>query len=292
MKTNLIKYLALSCILVTLFSACRKDDYSGTEAHGKGESFIRIVQAPLKNYFFDSFTNVKTVTLFTIRRDAATEGDLQKAQVITIKDLGQSYLDSQFEIGEYVNMPINDLYVLSNDNIKKTSDGFSVNFPAGSDVQEFTVKINGSKIVAPKYAVALAITDANGLKHSVGQDTIVATVGIKNKYDGDYSATGSISFPAPTAGRTWDARDKTLTTVNATTSETEAGDLGGNGFFMYLKVNADNTVTVTPSPDSANQTIQNNGPCSYDPATGKFTLNYKYVGGTGDRAISETITLK
>ncbi|MDB5287997.1 MAG: hypothetical protein JWR05_2946 [Mucilaginibacter sp.] len=173
------------------------------------------------------------------------------------------------------------------------SSTLTTTIKAGTNLTNLVINVNTGSIdpSITTYALPLTITDGGGQQIS-NYKTVIYNVQVKNVYDGAYSATGSISFPPPTIGRSWTNRAKTLTTVNATTSVTEAGDLSPNGFFMYLKVNADNTVIVTPSPSSANQTIQNNGSCTYNPTTKTFTLNYKYVGGTGDRVISEVIALK
>ncbi|MBB3970064.1 BT_3044 domain-containing protein [Mucilaginibacter phyllosphaerae] len=289
MKTNLFKYLAIGCVAVLLFNACRKDSYSGEQATGKGKSYIRVVEAPQRNLFFDAFTDIKTVSLFTLRKDAASSAELQKAQTITFKDLGQAYLDAEFGEGAYVNMPLNDLYTLGNDNIKKTSTGFTINFPAGSDVQNFTVKINGAKVIAPKYAIALAITDASGLT-SKAQDTIVATVGIKNQYDASYTATGKfvrVGLDERAINQT-----KVLGTVDANTVSSTVADLG-DATPLYLKINADNSVTVIwPAATQAALPgpFTQEGVNKYDPATKTFTLHYQYRGGA--RTTEEVLVRK
>ncbi|PWK72980.1 uncharacterized protein DUF4361 [Mucilaginibacter oryzae] len=142
------------------------------------------------------------------------------------------------------------------------------------------------------YALPIKITDASGTEISGNYGSVVILLTIKNQYDGSYLADGSIAFPPPTAGRSWSSLKKTLKTVNPTTSKTDAADLGGSKFYMRLQVNADNSVTITADPSSANLTIQNNpskGASTYDPATKTFTLHYKYVGGSGDRVIDEVI---
>jgi hypothetical protein len=166
-----------------------------------------------------------------------------------------------------------------------------ITIPAGAQKVDFPITVNTSKISSDGlYAIPLKLTSAQGAVISGNYGSVVILLKIKNIYDGDYLATGTLAFPPPQAGRGWTDRAKTLTTINPTTSEVEAADLGGSSYYMYLKVNPDNTVTITSSP-KAPTAIINNGPCVYDPATKKFTLNYKYVGGTGDRVISEVLTL-
>ncbi|MBD1393472.1 BT_3987 domain-containing protein [Mucilaginibacter glaciei] len=173
------------------------------------------------------------------------------------------------------------------------SSTFSAVIKAGTNLSNLVININ-TGVIDPSitnYVLPISITDGGGQQIS-NYKTVLYNVQVKNQYDGSYRADGTITFPPPTAGRSEVNVTKALTTINANTVQTTVFDLGGNGFIMWLTVNADNTVTVKPSPGSANQTIQNNGPCTYSPTTKTFTLNYKYVGGTGDRVIFETFKLK
>ena len=298
MKNKFLHYTALGCVLMLLFGACRKDDFKGKETKQSGKTFVYIGQAQQNDLHFLPFTDTKTVTVFTVRRDAANTGDLQKAVTITLtaQDLDAYNTANKTD---YVPIPGTLAVQTADPSITTSATGVSMSFAAGTFAKNYSLNIDGSKFDPSKhYAVLLKITNFGGFsaQHAAdgtSQDIILVTLGVKNIYDGDYKANGIITFPdGGPAPRPWADRAKTLTTIDAATSITEAGDLGGNGFFMYLKVNADNTVTVTPAPSSANQTIQNNGDCTYDPATHTFNLNYKYVGGSGDRKITETIALE
>ncbi|MDJ1467392.1 DUF1735 domain-containing protein [Cytophagaceae bacterium DM2B3-1] len=140
------------------------------------------------------------------------------------------------------------------------------------------------------YALALAITDASGatIASNVGY-TVIAITGLPNAYEGNYHSTGF--FQHPTSPRDIN-RDKHLSSIDKFTSETEFADLAGN-YKMWLKVNKDNTVTITPKETAASvSSFQQTGTNKYDPETKTFTLNYKYVGSNGDRIINETLVKK
>jgi hypothetical protein len=169
--------------------------------------------------------------------------------------------------------------------------GTTVTIPSGKTTADYVISLITSKLMlGTKYMLPIAITDAQGEKINY-YSTVYYIVGIKSDYEGEAKATGSIAFPDPSIDRSWTGRAKTLITVNGNTVRTEAADLGGSNYFMWLIVNPDNSVTVISAPGAANQSIQVNGSCTFDPATRTFILNYKYVGGTGDRRISETIRL-
>ncbi|MBD1363163.1 DUF1735 domain-containing protein [Mucilaginibacter sp. ZT4R22] len=166
-----------------------------------------------------------------------------------------------------------------------------VTIPAGQTTADHIVNIITDKLtLGVKYMLPVAIADAQGEKINY-YSTVYYIVGIKSEYEGEAKASGSIAFPDPSINRSWTDRAKTLTTVNGNIIRAEAADLGGSNYYMWLIVNPDNSVTVISAPGAANPSIQTNGSCTFDPATRTFNLNYKYVGGTGDRRITEVIKL-
>ena len=140
------------------------------------------------------------------------------------------------------------------------------------------------------YALPLKIVSAsNNVPVSSNYGTKIIFLKIKNIYDGDYHSIGT--FTHPVNGPRKIDKDKTLATVDVSTVQTEYADLGGSNWLMWLRVNADNTVTLIPK-GSANTGTTQVGVNKYDPATHAYTLNYKYAGSGGDRVINEVIKLK
>ncbi|OIN57960.1 BT_3987 domain-containing protein [Arsenicibacter rosenii] len=160
---------------------------------------------------------------------------------------------------------------------------------AGTRDVPFVVNLTTSKIDLKKsYALPLTITGANGAIIASNLKDAVFAIKVNNIYAGKYQSTGK--FDHPTAGPRDINREKTLTTIDATTSETEFADLG-SAATMQLTVNADNTVKLVPGGTASAATVQF-GVNTYDPATKTFTLSYKYAGAGGDRVITETIKKK
>ncbi|HLF34081.1 MAG TPA: DUF4361 domain-containing protein [Cyclobacteriaceae bacterium] len=111
-------------------------------------------------------------------------------------------------------------------------------------------------------------------------------IGVANQYAGSYRCTGT--FFHPTAGPRPIDEDKFLTAVDAFTCYTDLGDLGSAGYDIYIKVNADNSCTVTVGPKAITDVFMTPGEVNaYDPATGEFELHYFYIGATGNRVIEE-----
>jgi len=160
---------------------------------------------------------------------------------------------------------------------------------AGTRDADFSLNVKLPKTLdfSKEYIIPVGITDASGVKISANLGFMNIFVGgTPNKYDGVYSSTGYFSHP--TAPRDI-LRDKTLKTIDKSTSETEFADLGSP---MWLKVNKDNTVTIIPQGAAAGLAgpFEQTGVNKYDPATKTFTLNYQYNVGT--RVITEVIKKK
>jgi Domain of unknown function (DUF1735)/Domain of unknown function (DUF4361) len=158
---------------------------------------------------------------------------------------------------------------------------------AGQKEAEFSVKVKLPKSLdyTKEYVIPLGILNANGVKISDNLGFMNIFVdGTPNKYQGIYRSIGTFSHP--TTPRKID-REKTLTSIDKFTSETEFADLS---YPMWLKVNKDNTITIIPKGDAANVAgpFEQTGINKYDPITKTFTLNYQYNSGT--RGISEKIT--
>ncbi len=158
------------------------------------------------------------------------------------------------------------------------------------------IKVLPSAIAGGAYALGLSISSTSyGEINPIAHDVLVF-VQVKNDYEGLYHSTGQRTIyngPTLASGIASIADiddDKYLYTIDQTTVETDVADLIGGGY-MFLEVDPiTNKVTVMPSTVSPTFLLSNNGPCTYDPNTKTFTLEYKYFNGAGNlRTISETI---
>ena len=98
----------------------------------------------------------------------------------------------------------------------------------------------------------------------------------KNLLDGVYSEVGVFTRLGVSRAIEASSPTKSLSTVNANTVATYLADI--TSYPIYLTVNADNTVTITPQGNTP--TLSFPGPNTYDPVNKIFTLNYSYSGGT------------
>jgi hypothetical protein len=111
-------------------------------------------------------------------------------------------------------------------------------------------------------------------------------IAVANKYAGSYLCTGI--FHHPTAGDRPINEEKFLTPIDAFSCWTALGDLGAAGYDITIKVEDDNSCTVTVGPGQITEVFMSPGETNeYVPETGEFNLHYFYVGGTGNRVIEE-----
>ena len=177
-----------------------------------------------------------------------------------------------------------------------TLDATELTLTQAEREKQIPIKILPAAVTGGSYALGLSISETTyGDISSVAQDVLVF-VQVKNDYEGLYYASGQrTAYNGPTVASgisgVFDIdTDKYLYTVDQTTVETDVADLIGGGW-MFLEVNpTTNQVTVMPSAFSPTFLLSNNGPCTYDPVTKTFSLEYKYFNAAGNlRIISETI---
>ncbi|MCO5950949.1 BT_3044 domain-containing protein [Mucilaginibacter flavidus] len=300
MKNKFLQYTLIGCSVMTLFSACRKDPFSGTETKQSGKSYVYITEAQENDLHFLPFTDIKTVTVFSLRRDAASNADLQKSASIVLTSLDLAAYNAANST-DYTPIPTTLATQTADPSIVSSASGVTFNLAPGVFAKNYSLDIDGSKFdPSKKYAVLLAITNFNGYSkmhaaNGVALDTILVTLGVKNIYDGVYHAAGLFTRYAADLSQI-DQRvinqDKTLGTVDAATVSSTVADLG-DGDPITLKVNADNSVTVTfvgTSLSNLPGPFTQVGDNFYDPATKTFTLHYQYRGKL--RTTEETLTLK
>jgi len=153
--------------------------------------------------------------------------------------------------------------------------GGVVTIPKGSNVGYLKLKLNPNNFLGDVFGFGFKITAVSNPGYTISGNTGsgIFVLGIKNKYDATYHATGI--FHHPVNGDRPINRDKFLSTVDAQSNITELGDLGAAGYQMILTVNPDNTVTITPAGGTPN-IDQHWGPNTYDPVTQTYHLNYSY----------------
>jgi hypothetical protein len=301
MKKRILQYIFLSCSLIILFSSCRKDPFNGKETLQSGKTFVWIDGAPQNSNFFDVFTDIKQVPMFIVRRDAASTADLQKAVTVTLTAINIDTLNAHRGT-HYTQMPTSVYTVDPEKGMTYTPESIKFDFAAGDFAKQVKFEIDGSKLDLSKtYAVAFVITNFGGFTKKVGLDTILATVAVKNKYEGTYAVTGSIfryddptmtTFDGALSGSFVDGVTTYLATVapnaNSFTQYWKDGSGVAGIAGTYLTVDPlTNKVTVASTGNATMHNLagQDN---YYDPDTKTFHLNF--IWGANPRVAHDVLT--
>ncbi|MDB4918420.1 DUF4361 domain-containing protein [Mucilaginibacter sp.] len=274
MKKKFLQYMFLGCSLMLIFSSCRKDAFDNTTETGQsGKSYVYIDGGPVKAQYFQPFTTVVPVNMFILRRDAANTADNQKAITVTIKSLSIDDYNAANST-TYTAIPAALATQATDATITTAADGITMNFAAGVFAKNYVLNVDGSQFdPSKKYALYLAITNFGGMSKKVGTDTILCVLGVKNKYDGTYHASGTRIHP--TLGTFTFDYDVEMTTSGATSINGPAlADLHAD---LSLTVNPDNT--VTPSSTAQTVFVPAGLTNTYDPATKTFDLHFAYNTG-------------
>jgi hypothetical protein len=209
MKRNkFLNHILLACSVLVLFSACRKvpaGDLSN-ENPAAGTTYIGIPTGMEKSNFFDPFTDVKTVDIFTIKKDAANNADLKKPEKIVLTALPGAITKYNEKNGKEIELLPQSFYTSGNgSDITLGSNGdLTFAFASGDFSKDFYIKLDGSKLDLSKtYGLAYQITSTDGIAiHAASKDTLYAFFSIKNKWDGVYKVTSGTMIDVISATNT------------------------------------------------------------------------------------------
>jgi Domain of unknown function (DUF1735)/Domain of unknown function (DUF4361) len=289
MKT-ILSLLAFAGITLSM-TGCLKDDANFVDFKNTPNPVVQFPTTANKGLEDPQGFFIKTAPVsYTFNVGVSSSSPISQAITVTLAIDDALLKQYNADNGTTYRLPPASLYTIPT---------LTATIPAGQQFAMVGVNLTTSKDKVPDaggfndigYVLPLSIKTVSGANAIVGGNyaSKLILLKIKNDYDGDYRSTGV--FTHPTAGARNINRPKTLSTIDGNTVQTEFADLGGSAWFMRLRINADNTVTITPRVP-AGQTgegLRQTGTNRYNPNTQTFTLNYRYAGAGGDRVITETI---
>jgi hypothetical protein len=304
MKKNIFfKYLFLACLSVFAFAGCVKEPAGDktTETLNSGTTFVGFPSGMASNTFFDPFTDVKTISVFTIKKDAANNADLKKANNFVVTALPGAITAYNNAHGTAYELLPASFYTIATTDVAASGDNLTFKFLPGDFSKDLIIKLDGSKLDLSKtYALAYKITNSDGVQiHAASKDTLYAFYSVKNQYDGKYAITGTITRnsatgPDVTLGGTLKSDlvvDVATVGANANTFSQLWADGSGVAGIGGLKLTVDpatNKVTVTSDNATLKNTIGTNN--YYDPTNRTFYLAFDW--GTAPNTRIAVTTLK
>lgn len=283
MKNSAILY---ALFLLVLASSCIKDKY----AIDFTDNTKRIITE-----FTDAKNEINTLALDY--KDISIETNLTELQIF------RSEFNTDVQVKIALNNTIIDNYNLAHLTAYTPPPAGSFNIlsydlvisPATRKAV-VQIQIKPSAIAGGEYAIGLSIAQVSQGEISPIYKNVLIELKVKNDYERSYEASGlrilysGATNTTPVAAEAPIEGSKYLSTVDLTTVETEVADL--TTAWMYLKINpTTHQVTVLPSAINPSfSSLENDGTCTYDPATKTFTLHYKYYNAAGAlREIQETL---
>ena len=177
-------YLLVGFALSLFMFSCTKTEF--VPQGDAGKTFLKFIDGPEKSIFFAPFSDIKTVSLFDLRRDANSAAALAKSQVIVLQqdtNLVKNYNSDNHETFSF--LPSNLFTFVSDAAVTKSGDKFSFAFKGGDFAKELKIQLDGSKWdLSKKYAIAFNIVDSAGNRIVDGLNSVIALISLKNKYDG------------------------------------------------------------------------------------------------------------
>lgn len=185
MKNNIVYLL----VLTIGFASCIKKEV--TPLGDEGKTFVKILESPENQVFLSPFSDIKAISLFSVRRDANSAENLQKSAPLVLTRVDGMVARYNAANGTTFELLPDSLYTL-HPSITRAGNIHSSTFNAGDFAREFIINLNGAKWdLSRKYALGFALTSAGTLTKAAGKDSIIVLISVKNKYDGFYKMTGA-----------------------------------------------------------------------------------------------------
>lgn len=267
MKKKLYIKAALSLMSIALLSSCLKDSRYAVD-FTKTTPLVELPGAANVSGSAGYFEVVGLVASdapspFNVPVNLASPHTFGNAITVTLKanpDSLNSY--NHANSTDYTLLPAADY----------NASSLSVVIPAGQNLANLVVKVNTSAL-DPSLTYVLPLTIASVSQSGIqisNYNTILYELTVKNAYDDLYTETGYKFHTTPTASHPFTGNTVAVSTVNATTSQTAVGDLGGSGYVFNFDVDGTNLT---------NWTIPSGAATPLPPASGFMTHDYATPGG-------------
>lgn len=178
-----------------IFTACDKAKVA-TPMGDAGQTLVKILgggtPSAVAKRPVDFVATPSTVLAIELRRDIASETELNKTMIVTVKDDTAAVRATD---PGYLRMP-SAWYTIQTDATKPSTVGgnYTFTFKPGEYAKEVYITIPNATLLDPSslYAWGFTITTADANGKISTQKSVVVEIGAKNNYDGVYAVTGPV----------------------------------------------------------------------------------------------------
>ena len=268
------------------------------QADGKGSTIVRMSPGSgFKLVSIDLSTTPQTFSIADIYRDVPGEGALNTTSKVVITESASIIADyNAAHNTNYIPLPAS-AFTTDPSNPKVGSD-YTLTFGPGDFYKQLKITVPNATVLDPnkKYAFGfkIASVDNNG-KISASDNELVVEVGLKNKWDGVYTVTGTMVDLTSAAltgyyPLTWELRTTGANTLAVfdKSQGTQTHLISNNGSLSQygsfgLNITMDpitNKITSIvnsygqPSANGRSAALDPTGINAYDPATKTFKIKY------------------
>lgn len=193
MKLRFYNFLIGALGLSVVFSSCIKNDVK--ELGTAGTARVKLGEAPENVQFFSPFSDVKTVHLITVRRDEVSQAGVDQPLTVKLTNVTDS-IDAYnaAEGTSFEPLPDSLFTLIQGKGVTRSGNVYTVTFQPGETAVTIPIALNGAKWdLSHTYAMYFKITDPGGKGVTSGHAESLAAVAVKNKWDGIYEVTGTMT---------------------------------------------------------------------------------------------------
>ncbi|MGB8193425.1 MAG: DUF1735 domain-containing protein [Chitinophagaceae bacterium] len=213
-----------------LFASCTKQ----ADFNSAGVTRVKLPQGVDEKFAIalDFKPGLTDVVLLDVRRDAPTNAELQKAITVKIKNDPTIVTDYNSAHGtSYIALPAAAYTVDPGNPFNGTE--WTVTFNSGEHAKPLLIKLDPTKLdLSQQYALGFTITDPGGATIANGLQSAMIEVGVKNRYDGIYRVTGTMTDIAAPTITGYFPQDVDLVTTGAASVVMIPRDLGISGHLI------------------------------------------------------------
>jgi len=184
-----VKIAVGALFLSALVVSCLPEQESMGDA---GQTLIKVSPADFSLLALDAKSVAQSGSLFEVRRDVNSEAALASATTVVLEyDVSGAILDKYNEVNETSFVPLPETLGTTSPSV--TGGKVVLEFGAGEFSKSVMLNVPNASAFdfTQQYAFAFRLTEVTGTgtKSAAVNDTIIAQVLVKNKYDGKYVVT-------------------------------------------------------------------------------------------------------